>query len=93
MQDFVTEARDAGAVVFNAVQGGIGEDGTLQSYLEFCGVPFTGGLVRYVRQRNACVWVVGLQLTLQLWTRAAVSDTTLGHSASSTSTSGIPGVA
>lgn len=34
--------QDEGAVVFNCLQGGIGEDGRLQSVLERAGVRFTG---------------------------------------------------
>ncbi|VAH26073.1 unnamed protein product [Triticum turgidum subsp. durum] len=37
--DYVKEAK---AVVFIAVHGGIGEDGTIQSLLESAGVPYTG---------------------------------------------------
>lgn len=40
--DWVEEAKGAGAVVFLAVHGGIGEDGTIQGILEEHGVPYTG---------------------------------------------------
>jgi len=43
--DFVRalmEAASDGAIVFNALHGGAGEDGTIQAIMEFIGVPFTG---------------------------------------------------
>eukprot|EP00897_Mesotaenium_endlicherianum_P000828 jgi/Mesen1/10746/ME000903S10087 len=40
--EWVAGAKRAGAVVFLAVHGGVGEDGTLQAMLEAAGVPFTG---------------------------------------------------
>ncbi|CAI5928973.1 unnamed protein product, partial [Closterium sp. NIES-64] len=42
LRDWVAAAKAQGAVVFIAVHGGIGEDGTLQHLLEREGVPFTG---------------------------------------------------
>ncbi|CAI5491261.1 unnamed protein product, partial [Closterium sp. Naga37s-1] len=42
LRDWVAAAKAQGAVVFIAVHGGIGEDGTLQHLLEHEGVPFTG---------------------------------------------------
>ncbi|KAL0375412.1 UNVERIFIED_CONTAM: D-alanine--D-alanine ligase [Sesamum radiatum] len=42
LDQWVEQAKEAGATVFIAVHGGIGEDGTLQSLLEAEGVPYTG---------------------------------------------------
>lgn len=42
LQALLLEARQAGATIFLALHGGIGEDGTLQALLEGCGVPYTG---------------------------------------------------
>ncbi|GAQ81472.1 D-alanine--D-alanine ligase family protein [Klebsormidium nitens] len=42
LRDFIRESREENAVVFLAVHGGIGEDGTLQDMLEMAGVPHTG---------------------------------------------------
>ena len=39
---FVAEAKAAGAIVFIALHGGAGEDGSLQALLEESQVPFTG---------------------------------------------------
>lgn len=40
--EWMEEAAAEGAVVFVAVHGGVGEDGTLQGLLEERGIPFTG---------------------------------------------------
>ncbi|KAL2635787.1 hypothetical protein R1flu_007266 [Riccia fluitans] len=42
LAEWIEEAKESKAVVFIAVHGGIGENGTLQSLLEDAGVPFTG---------------------------------------------------
>ena len=42
LHTFAVEAKAAGAVVLIAVQGGLAQSGTLQAYLEFHKVPFTG---------------------------------------------------
>lgn len=42
LRDFIRESREESAVVFLAVHGGIGEDGTLQEMFEKAGVPHTG---------------------------------------------------
>lgn len=42
LQQWINHAKEARAVVFIAVHGGIGEDGTIQSLLESAGVPYTG---------------------------------------------------
>ncbi|CAM6064545.1 unnamed protein product [Sphagnum tenellum] len=42
LQEWIMEAKQKNAVVFIAVHGGIGEDGTLQSLLQASKVPFTG---------------------------------------------------
>ena len=44
LDTFAKEAKAAGAVVFMAVQGGLGQSGALQAYFEFHKVPFTGAL-------------------------------------------------
>lgn len=43
--DFVralVAAASEGVIVFNALHGGAGEDGTIQAIMEFLGIPFTG---------------------------------------------------
>ena len=42
LDTFAKEAKAAGAVVFMAVQGGLGQSGALQAFFEFHKVPFTG---------------------------------------------------
>ncbi|KAL6896669.1 hypothetical protein ACP4OV_007241 [Aristida adscensionis] len=42
LQNWINHVKEANGVVFIAVHGGIGEDGTLQSLLESVGVPYTG---------------------------------------------------
>ncbi|KAK1311997.1 hypothetical protein QJS10_CPA07g01232 [Acorus calamus] len=42
LEDWITNAKEVQAIVFIAVHGGIGEDGTLQSLLDAAGVPYTG---------------------------------------------------
>ena len=42
LDTFAKEAKVAGAVVFMAVQGGLGQSGALQAFFEFHKVPFTG---------------------------------------------------
>ncbi|RCV14647.1 hypothetical protein SETIT_2G441600v2 [Setaria italica] len=42
LQQWINHAKEVGAVVFIAVHGGIGEDGTIQTLLESAGVPYTG---------------------------------------------------
>lgn len=42
LEQWIQYAKEAQAVVFIAVHGGIGEDGTLQASLEAAGVPYTG---------------------------------------------------
>ena len=42
LETFAVEARAADAVVVLAVQGGLGQNGVLQSFFEMHGVPFTG---------------------------------------------------
>ncbi|XP_006658994.1 uncharacterized protein LOC102717361 [Oryza brachyantha] len=42
LQQWINHVKEAKAVVFIAVHGGIGEDGTIQSLLESAGVPYTG---------------------------------------------------
>ncbi|CAN6206535.1 unnamed protein product [Urochloa humidicola] len=42
LQQWINYVKEAGAVVFIAVHGGIGEDGTIQTLLESAGVPYTG---------------------------------------------------
>uniref|UniRef100_M8C8Q2 D-alanine--D-alanine ligase n=1 Tax=Aegilops tauschii TaxID=37682 RepID=M8C8Q2_AEGTA len=42
LQQWIDYVKEAKAVVFIAVHGGIGEDGTIQSLLESAGVPYTG---------------------------------------------------
>lgn len=42
LQQWINHVKEAKAVVFIAVHGGIGEDGTIQSFLESAGVPYTG---------------------------------------------------
>ncbi|KAG6487429.1 hypothetical protein ZIOFF_056015 [Zingiber officinale] len=42
LENWIQHAKEAQAIVFIAVHGGIGEDGTLQSLLESAGVPYTG---------------------------------------------------
>ncbi|XP_010921077.1 uncharacterized protein [Elaeis guineensis] len=42
LEQWIEYAKEAQAVVFIAVHGGIGEDGTLQALLEAAGVPYTG---------------------------------------------------
>ena len=42
LREWMDEAATEGAVVFFAVHGGVGEDGTLQGLLEERGIPFTG---------------------------------------------------
>ncbi|CAM0145070.1 unnamed protein product [Urochloa decumbens] len=42
LQQWINHVKEAGAVVFIAVHGGIGEDGTIQTLLESAGVPYTG---------------------------------------------------
>ncbi|GJN10606.1 hypothetical protein PR202_ga28714 [Eleusine coracana subsp. coracana] len=42
LQQWINHVKEAEAVVFIAVHGGIGEDGTIQSLLESAGVPYTG---------------------------------------------------
>ncbi|CAL5060905.1 unnamed protein product [Urochloa decumbens] len=41
-EQWINHVKEAGAVVFIAVHGGIGEDGTIQTLLESAGVPYTG---------------------------------------------------
>lgn len=41
--DLVTQLRQAGVqVVFNALHGGAGEDGTISAVLDYAGIPYTG---------------------------------------------------
>ncbi|CAA6654670.1 unnamed protein product [Spirodela intermedia] len=42
LDEWIRQVKDADAVVFIAVHGGIGENGRLQSVLESSGVPYTG---------------------------------------------------
>ncbi|KAJ0978329.1 hypothetical protein J5N97_013803 [Dioscorea zingiberensis] len=42
LEQWIKQAKESQAIVFIAVHGGIGEDGTLQSMLEAAGVPYTG---------------------------------------------------
>uniref|UniRef100_A0A0D9X376 ATP-grasp domain-containing protein n=1 Tax=Leersia perrieri TaxID=77586 RepID=A0A0D9X376_9ORYZ len=42
LQQWIDHVKEAKAVVFIAVHGGIGEDGTIQSLLESAGIPYTG---------------------------------------------------
>ncbi|KAM3372260.1 hypothetical protein ACQJBY_019247 [Aegilops geniculata] len=42
LQQWIDYVKEVKAVVFIAVHGGIGEDGTIQSLLESAGVPYTG---------------------------------------------------
>ncbi|KAG0541638.1 hypothetical protein BDA96_02G034200 [Sorghum bicolor] len=42
LQQWIDHVKETEAVVFIAVHGGIGEDGTIQTLLESAGVPFTG---------------------------------------------------
>ncbi|KAF8680733.1 hypothetical protein HU200_045575 [Digitaria exilis] len=42
LEQWINHVKEAGAVVFIAVHGGIGEDGTIQTMLESAGVPYTG---------------------------------------------------
>ncbi|KAK1265576.1 hypothetical protein QJS04_geneDACA010708 [Acorus gramineus] len=42
LEDWIKNAKEVQAIVFIAVHGGIGEDGTLQSLLDAAGVPYTG---------------------------------------------------
>ncbi|KAL5198943.1 hypothetical protein ABZP36_002455 [Zizania latifolia] len=42
LEEWIKHVKEAKAVVFIAVHGGIGEDGTIQSLLESAGVPYTG---------------------------------------------------
>ncbi|PKA66875.1 hypothetical protein AXF42_Ash003532 [Apostasia shenzhenica] len=42
LDQWIIDAKEARAIVFIAVHGGIGEDGTLQSLLEDAGIPYTG---------------------------------------------------
>ncbi|WOL14789.1 hypothetical protein Cni_G23570 [Canna indica] len=42
LENWIKHAKESQAIVFIAVHGGIGEDGTLQSLLESAGVPYTG---------------------------------------------------
>ncbi|BAT03337.1 Os07g0691200, partial [Oryza sativa Japonica Group] len=42
LQQWINHVKEAQAVVFIAVHGGIGEDGTIQSLLGSAGVPYTG---------------------------------------------------
>ncbi|XP_025802448.1 uncharacterized protein LOC112881795 isoform X2 [Panicum hallii] len=42
LQQWINHVKESGAVVFIAVHGGIGEDGTIQTLLESAGVPYTG---------------------------------------------------
>uniref|UniRef100_A0ACD5WQY3 Uncharacterized protein n=1 Tax=Avena sativa TaxID=4498 RepID=A0ACD5WQY3_AVESA len=42
LEQWINHVKEAKAVVFIAVHGGIGEDGTIQSLLESAGVPYTG---------------------------------------------------
>lgn len=42
LKQWIMHAKEAQAIVFIAVHGGIGEDGTLQSFLEASGIPYTG---------------------------------------------------
>lgn len=42
LQQWIDHVKEAKAVVFVAVHGGIGEDGTIQLMLESAGVPYTG---------------------------------------------------
>jgi D-alanine-D-alanine ligase-like ATP-grasp enzyme len=45
LETFVDEAHDLEAVVFLALQGGETEDGTLQAFLEYQEVPYTGARI------------------------------------------------
>ncbi|XP_020274002.1 uncharacterized protein LOC109848761 isoform X2 [Asparagus officinalis] len=42
LEQWIDHAKESQAIVFIAVHGGIGEDGTLQTLLEAAGVPYTG---------------------------------------------------
>ncbi|EER99943.2 hypothetical protein SORBI_3002G427800 [Sorghum bicolor] len=42
LQQWINHVKETEAVVFIALHGGIGEDGTIQTLLESAGVPFTG---------------------------------------------------
>lgn len=42
LQQWIDHVKETEAVVFIAVHGGIGEDGTIQTLLESAGVPYTG---------------------------------------------------
>lgn len=42
LEQWISHAKESRAIVFIAVHGGIGEDGTLQTLLEAAGVPYTG---------------------------------------------------
>ncbi|THU46375.1 hypothetical protein C4D60_Mb09t04280 [Musa balbisiana] len=42
LENWIKHAKESQSIVFIAVHGGIGEDGTLQSLLEAAGVPYTG---------------------------------------------------
>ncbi|XP_020108411.1 uncharacterized protein LOC109724127 isoform X1 [Ananas comosus] len=42
LEQWIKHAKEVDAIVFIAVHGGIGEDGTLQSLLETAGIPYTG---------------------------------------------------
>ncbi|KAF0908581.1 hypothetical protein E2562_026630 [Oryza meyeriana var. granulata] len=42
LQQWINHVKEAKAVVFIAVHGGIGEDGTIQLLLESAGIPYTG---------------------------------------------------
>lgn len=42
LEQWIQQAKEAQAIVFIAVHGGIGEDGTLQTLLGAAGVPYTG---------------------------------------------------
>lgn len=42
LQQWINHVKEAEGVVFVAVHGGIGEDGTIQTLLESAGVPYTG---------------------------------------------------
>ncbi|CAM6120126.1 unnamed protein product [Calypogeia fissa] len=49
LEQWINEARECSAVVFIAVHGGIGENGTLQEILEVSGIPYTGSGVEASR--------------------------------------------
>jgi len=42
LSSFIDEAKEKDAIVFLAMHGGVGEDGTIQKMLEDAGVRFTG---------------------------------------------------